>query len=472
MAYFKISSLKNGTLKAKIQALGKDTATGKQKLFVKSIVNTDGLTEAKFRKFVEREAIAFEESLKKAFDDQVTKVRTRILTFPELMAEWKSTIKATLSLSYYEKAVDVEQKFNAFLLKRGLFDAPISEITVRDIQMFLNEYSFGTYIAGETARLKKPLPKQVNFRELAREGIITRCSSYNMKQGDGIKVDTAKKICEYYNLLFEFYFEIHTVEKQYAQETVKGYRRVLRTVFNEAYRYDWIPKNPVCRTKIGTGSGNTSLRTIEEKEVFTIAEVKAFSQALDNLPYDYINNKVMVKIMLLCGLRNAELHGLRWEDIDFDERVIHVRRNRLHSSEIGYYEKSPKTKTSTRDVPIPDSLLKDLQAYFRWFLEADDEFEEKLGVYYVAANVYREPECSTSIGGWLRRFEKTNGFKLVSCHGLRHTYCSMLLSQNVPIQTVSKYMGHSDSTVTLQVYSHFIADTQERAINALNSIID
>ena len=49
-------------------------------------------------------------------------------------------------------------------------------------------------------------------------------------------------------------------------------------------------------------------------------------------------------------------------------------------------------------------------------------------------------------------------------------YCSLLLSQNVPIQTVSKYMGHSDSTVTLKVYSHFIPDTQDTALNALNNI--
>ena len=58
----------------------------------------------------------------------------------------------------------------------------------------------------------------------------------------------------------------------------------------------------------------------------------------------------------------------------------------------------------------------------------------------------------------------------ISCHGLRHTYCSILLSQNVPIQTVSRYMGHSDSTVTLQVYAHFIPDTQEKVVNAINLI--
>lgn len=61
--------------------------------------------------------------------------------------------------------------------------------------------------------------------------------------------------------------------------------------------------------------------------------------------------------------------------------------------------------------------------------------------------------------------------KHVTCRGLRHTYCSLLLAQNVPIQTVSKYLGHSDSTVTLKVYSHFIPDTQERALNALDKLI-
>ena len=91
--------------------------------------------------------------------------------------------------------------------------------------------------------------------------------------------------------------------------------------------------------------------------------------------------------------------------------------------------------------------------------------------YYLAVNPYREPVGRDSVGAWLTQFEKKNGFKHVSCHGLRHTYCSLLLAQNVPIQTVSRYMGHSDSTITLKVYSHFIPDTQEKVVNALNNII-
>ena len=83
---------------------------------------------------------------------------------------------------------------------------------------------------------------------------------------------------------------------------------------------------------------------------------------------------------------------------------------------------------------------------------------------------YKLPLYPHTIAHILTKLEAKYGFKHVSCHGLRHTYCSLLLSQNVPIQTVSKYMGHSDSTVTLEVYSHFIPDTQEKVVFALNNI--
>ena len=122
-------------------------------------------------------------------------------------------------------------------------------------------------------------------------------------------------------------------------------------------------------------------------------------------------------------------------------------------------------------IPIPQTLIADLETYKDWFRLADSSFDDKLDEYYIASNINRESTRTNSIGPWLKDFENRHGFKNVTPHGLRHTYCSILLSQNVPIQTVSKYMGHSDSTVTLKVYSHFIPDTQDKAIQALNAII-
>lgn len=107
-----------------------------------------------------------------------------------------------------------------------------------------------------------------------------------------------------------------------------------------------------------------------------------------------------------------------------------------------------------------------------WFRIADKEFDSKLDEYYFAVNIFREPEGTSSTSNWLKDFEEKHGLRRVTPHGLRHTYCSILLSQNVPIQTVSKYLGHSDSTITLEVYSHFLPDTQEKVTAALSNLLD
>ena len=467
MASFTITESKKGVLQAKIQVNGKDAETGKRKTFVKRIYNTDGLTEAKFRKQAEKLSIAFEEEIAAAYQQATTDVRSRILTFSELMAEWKAHIKANLSINYLERAEQVERLFTAYLEEHHLAHLPISEITVRDVQLFLNSFTTKSMRGKPMAKLKQELPKTVNFRELAREKILPRCTSYNLKKrGTSI----ADRVCEKYGLDFSEFFDVVQSEEPYSTETIKGYRRILRTLFNEAVRYEWIAKNPVCKTKIGAGSGNTTLRPISEKEVFSRREAQEFIAKLDAIPDEFIHRKIVLKFMLLTGVRIGEMCGLRWSDIDLERKVVHIQRNRLYSPKVGVYEKAPKTQTSIRDIPLPDALVADLHYYMEWFREADALFDERVDMYYLAVGIDREPLSQQRPGVWLSNYEREWGLKHVTCHGLRHTYCSILLSLGVPIQTVSKYMGHSDPTITLKVYSHFIPDTQETALLALSSI--
>ena len=325
MAYFKITPNKKGELQAKIQVSGKDLSTGKNKLFVKRVYNTDGLTEAKFRKQVEKLSIEFEEDVLKAYKEETTVLRSTVLTFSQLMQEWKATIKANLSINYYTHAERVEKLFTAFLKEHRLDDKPISAITVRDVQMFLNSFTQNGYARKLTVRMKKDFPKAVSFRELARENVITRCSSYGLRRkGNSIEKETAIAICEHCDIAFDEYFEEVSSEKKYAAETIKGYRRVLRTLFNEkgyrrvlrtlfneAVRYEWIVKNPVCSTKIGAGSSNTSLRSVPEKEVFSFAEAREFIARLNELPPEDIYKKIPIKLILLMGMRTAEVCGLQ-----------------------------------------------------------------------------------------------------------------------------------------------------------------
>lgn len=103
MAYSKITTNKRGVLQAKIQAYGLDPATGKSKLYVKTIHNVDGLSEAKFKKYVTKAEIEFEESIKltgktSALDGVAS---DGVLTFTQLVKEWKATVLQNLSKSYY-----------------------------------------------------------------------------------------------------------------------------------------------------------------------------------------------------------------------------------------------------------------------------------------------------------------------------------------------------------------------------------
>lgn len=471
MAHIHYSTTKKGVLVAKIQAYGKDPATGRPKIYPKSVRNEEGLTEAKFKKKMNLLAAEFEEEIAKLYKNSLEFFHTRVLTFSELASEWISGINAHQSHNYYLRATDVCKLFNDYLQTVGLDKQPISEIRVRDVQLFINSFEKG-YIKGKPiAQLKKTLPKEVNFRELAREKILSRPSSYGMNnENKKILLSSAEELCKKYGLKFNTYFEDVTERCQYSPETIKGYRRILRTLFNEAVRYEWITKNPVCATKIGATKGNDTMRAVEEKEVFSFKETQDFLQALDGVFDEFIHRVVPIKLMLLCGLRIGEICGLRWTDIDFEKRTVNIIRSRLVSREKGIYEKDPKSKTSKRTVPIPAPLIEDLKKYYKWFEIADINFKKKLDQYYIASTIYRTPIYPTSMRNWLCNFEEKNGFKHISCHGLRHTYCSILLSQNVPIQTVSRYMGHSDSTVTLQVYAHFIPDTQEKVIDALDKL--
>lgn len=471
MASYKIQQTKKG-LVAKVNVFTKDKETGKSKIITKRIYNEKNLSESKFAKFIEKESILFEQEVLNKIKNKESYQKDRVLTFEELSNEFLENIKRNLSISYYIKSKDTVTRFNKFLKEVHLSSEPISEIKVRDIQIFLNTFQSYKRQGYGKVKLKRDLPKGTNFRLLAREKIIPRNTSYDLRRGKRyITKEKALKICEFCNIDFNQFFEEKTASELYSAETIKGHRRVLRTIFNEAVRYDWITKNPVSQTKVGASSGNVSLRAVQGKEVFSIQETKDFIKTLEDMDEDLIYKKVILEFMILTGVRIAEMCGLKWCDIDFNKKMAHICRARLYCSEFGTYEKVPKTQTSIRDIPLPDKLIEDLLKFQRWFRLADDEFDNNLDKYYLAVNVYREPVGRETVGKWLDSFERKNGFKHVPCHGLRHAYCSLLLSQNVPIQTVSKYMGHSDSTITLKVYSHFIPDTQEKVIYALNNII-
>lgn len=417
---------KNGLLSAKIQAYCKDAFNPEKKVyFYKHIYNDKNLPEEKFKKKMELYAVQFQMEQKinyqkevepklKEKAEQLEKIEElksiingielpekfvssdTVLTFEELSNEWIEHVLKNFSVGYYARGLRTLALFKEYLEKRQLTEKPISEIKVRDIQMFLNSF------AGQSV------------------------------------------------------------------STVRGHKRILHVIFEDAVRYEWIGKNPVDGVKIASSGQN--LRPVEEKEVFSMEETKEFVNILDNLPEEKRPIAASFKVMLFTGLRSAEMYGLRWSDIDLEQRILHVKRNRLYNKYKGeYYEKCPKTPTSKRDIPIPEILYKELVDYKEWYKKKAKDLDTNPDNYYLMCNLHRKPASSKQLQDDISELRKKYNLKKhITCHGLRHTYCSLLLTQNIPIQTVSRYMGHSNSTVTLKVYTHFIPDTQTIFLETIN----
>ena len=270
MAYIKITKNKNGKLVGRIHVSTKDINTDKNKVVARRFYNDQDLTEYKFEKYLEKKAIELEEELEEAYLNKKHNPN-RILTFIQLAQEFVDNVNKNLSHNYYQRAKPVVKAFNKFLQEHNLDKLPINEIKVRDAQMFLN--SFETYKKSKEpmVMLIQDLPKSVNLRQLARDNILNRNASFHMRKSQRtIPKRIAMLICEQNNLFYKQYFIDVNNEFQYSVETIKGYRRVLRTIFNEAIRYEWITKNPFSQTKISACSqNNTSLREVSEKEIFS-----------------------------------------------------------------------------------------------------------------------------------------------------------------------------------------------------------
>lgn len=188
----------------------------------------------------------------------------------------------------------------------------------------------------------------------------------------------------------------------------------------------------------------------QNKEIYSESDIKKISDYISSHP-----NKKYIPIMIAIyvGLRVCEILGLKWSDIDFDNRIIHIRRNatRLDGENI---ISTTKTKNGIRDVCIVQNLYDFLYAYKR----NDDSF----------VCVTRNGNLNTKRG--IQRLNQTLCEKLnvprCGMHAYRHCFASRLLKESTDFKTISTIMGHSNIGITQNIYNH---TTEERQLSLMRN---
>lgn len=180
--------------------------------------------------------------------------------------------------------------------------------------------------------------------------------------------------------------------------------------------------------------------------------------------------RLYIPIMLAAstGLRRGEILALRWADVDWDCKVLRIRRA-LEESTAGIAFKEPKSRKS-RPVAMPDLLVDALRTH----RSKQQEYRNTLGDGYQELDLVCcvedcsiwKPSAFTSAYRDLLRRRKLSG---PNFHALRHSHASQLLKSGVDAKVISKRLGHSRTSFTMDVYAHLMPGQDEEAANRTNA---
>jgi integrase len=217
-----------------------------------------------------------------------------------------------------------------------------------------------------------------------------------------------------------------------AGKTINDIRSILYQIFKEAFLDDVIDVNPIEKTRRSKVIQN-------EPEPFNENEMNKILSALDE-PY-----RQYFQLAFFTGMRTGELLALRWEDVDFKTKKIHIRKSISHG-----IEKEPKTKSSIRNMDMHDSAYEALQ------ILRDRHFKDKYRVFIDPKTgvAYKNAE---GINKYIwKKAIKESDVKKRSPYTTRHTYASMMLSQGKNPMWVASQMGHSDWGMIRKIYGRWI----------------
>ena len=251
--------------------------------------------------------------------------------------------------------------------------------------------------------------------------------------------------------------------KTLSPASVHRVHEILSSMFSSAERWNLVPYNPC--TKVIKPKYRRTKMTCYDKET----SKKLINKLLDSAPLKY---KCLVLLAMLGGFRRGEIVGLHWDNVDFKNHKITVNKNACYLGGQGTNEKSPKTESSNRTIAVPTLCFNLLK---KWRAE-QGEMRLALGnKWHGAENIFTTDDgkiMNPSTGPkWFTKFLKQNNFPIIRFHDLRHTFATLLISNNVDVKTVSHKLGHASATTTMNFYVHDLESTDKASAELLEDIL-
>lgn len=198
-----------------------------------------------------------------------------------------------------------------------------------------------------------------------------------------------------------------------------------------------------------------SLKTVKTiPSIWTKNELEQYMPVLQK--YRYYN---IVFLALETGLRLGELLGLKWEYVDFVKGTLLVKQTYIRSNGVCFFS-TPKSSSGYREIVL---LNRSYDLLLKLYKKRQSKF-----VFPNHANP-NNPCNPHTVTSSFRRFLDNNNLRHIRFHDLRHMHATLLLSNNINYKLISKRLGHSNISFTLQTYTHVLPENE---IQQLRNISD
>lgn len=223
--------------------------------------------------------------------------------------------------------------------------------------------------------------------------------------------------------------------------SVRRLHALLRRSLTVAVRWQLIQSNPVMAVD------PPAIASVEV-EPYTVSEARAFLAAISGERFE-----VRWVLAITLGLRQGEVLGLAWRDVDLDQAVLRVRQALQYRPGAGLQLVRPKTARSRRTVPLPAFLVAALKLH----RENQDQGREQAGEFWEDWGLIFTTHVGTPLSPRndyrdFRRIIAGAGLRRLRLHDLRHTAASLMLAQGVAPRVIMEVLGHSQISITMNMF--------------------
>jgi len=165
------------------------------------------------------------------------------------------------------------------------------------------------------------------------------------------------------------------------------------------------------------------------------------------------------------GMRQGELLGLKWSDLDCKQGLLQVQRQLTKKKGGGFEFTAPKTKAGTRRLDLGESALRVLRGH------RQQQFLEMQSVGLVFPSTIGTPYNRSNLRKRFKLILDEAGLPEIRFHDLRHTAATLMLNHGIPVIVVSRRLGHARPSITLDIYGHLIPDKQKEVALLMDQLL-